>query len=169
MGSGIPMIPFLTFLDHLAPPQPDFDLNATIQSLKLGAEPVLTSSNRWTKFAKAPKDSQCSDDGVSPIPEIFTNVVGAIVSNSDGKLEEDKRTVDLLQNPSRAPLAERDNESRPDGYLVLKNRDKVIKDGEKEDIRWADIALSCEYKWENDDDDIGMDVVRIHQVLDVAR
>jgi hypothetical protein len=54
------------------------------------------------------------------MPEIFTKVVVAIVANSGGKLKEDNRTVDFLQNPSLAPTsAERDNESRPDGYLVL--------------------------------------------------
>ena len=158
LGSCIPMIPFQTFLYHLAPPQPDFDLNATMQSLKLGSEPILTSSNRWSRFAKSPKDSQGSEDVVfSPIPEIFTKVVVAIVANSGGTLKEDKCTVDFLQNPSRAPTsAERHNESRPDGYLVL-------KDGKKEDILWADIVLSCEYKRKDGGDDL--DDVRIHQRL----
>jgi hypothetical protein len=91
------------------------------------------------------------------MPEIFTKVVVAIVANSGGKLKEDKRTVDFLPNPSRAlTSAERHNESRPDGYLVL-------KDEEKEDILWADIALSCEYKRKDGGDDL--DDVRIHQRL----
>jgi hypothetical protein len=161
MGSYAPTIPFQTFLDYLAPPQPEFDLNATMQSLKLGSEPVLTSSNRWSKFAEAPKHSQGSDDGVfSPLPEIFTKVVLAIIANSDGKLKEDNRTVDFLQNPSQIPSsAERDDdtqESRPDGYLVS-------KDAKKEDILWADIVLSCEYKREDGDGDL--DDVCIHQGL----
>ena len=161
LGSCIPMIPFQTFLNYLAPPQPDFDLNATMQSLKLGSEPVLTSSNRWSKFSKAQRDSQGSEDGLfSPMPEIFTKVVDAIVANSGGKLKEDHRTVDFFQNPSRAPTSsERDNDSenRPDAYLVL-------KDGKKEDmVLWADIVLSCEYKQDDGDDDL--DDVRIHQGL----
>jgi hypothetical protein len=161
MGSYAPKIPFQTFLDYLAPPQPNFDLNATMQSLKLGSKPVLTSSNRWSKFAEAPKHSQGSEDNVSsPLPEIFTKVVLAIVANSGGKLKEDNRTVDFLQNPSQTPTsAERDDEtheSRPDGYLVL-------KDAKKEDILWADIALSCEYKREDGDGDL--DDVCIHQGL----
>ena len=156
------MIPLQTFLDYLAPPQPDFDLNATIQSLKLGSKPVLTPSNRWSEFAKAPKDSQVPEDRVfSPIPEIFTNVVVAIVANSGGKLKEDNRTVDFLQNPSRTPTsADRRNDSRPDGYLVFKDRNQ---DGKNDDIRWADIALSCEYKRKDGANDL--DDVRIHQGL----
>jgi hypothetical protein len=166
LGSCIPMVPFQTFLDYLAPPQPEFDLDATMRSLKLGTEPVLTSSNRWSKFPKAPKDSQGSEDRVfSPMPEIFTKVVAAIVANSCGKLREDNRTIDFLQNPSRAPTStERRNDSRPDGYLVLKDRNKdMSKDGKREDILWADIALSCEYKLKDGDEEI--DDVRIHQGL----
>jgi hypothetical protein len=34
LGSSVPMIPFQTFMDHLAPPQPDFDLDKTMISLK---------------------------------------------------------------------------------------------------------------------------------------
>jgi hypothetical protein len=154
LGSSIPMIPFQTFLNHLAPPQPDFDLEATMKSLKLGSTPVLTSSNRWSKFAKAPKDSQGSEDEIfSPIPDIFLEVVVAIIANSGGKLKKDMCTVDFLQNPSRAPTsAERHNGSRPDGYLMLKDRIKeIFKD---ETIFWADIALSCEYKRKDGSDDL---------------
>lgn len=139
------MIPFKAFLDYLAPPRPDFDLNSTMQSLKSGSDPAFTSSNRWSKD---PKDFQGSEDSVfSSIPEIFTKVVAAIVENSRGKLSEENRTVDFLQNPNQAPTsAERHNESRPDGYFVLKDRDKLVSKDEDEVINWADIALSCEYK-----------------------
>jgi len=166
VGSYTPMIPFQTFLEYLAPPQPEFDLNATMQSLKSGTKPVLESSNRWSGFPKDPKDSQGSEDRVfSPIPDIFTKVVAAIAANSGGKLNEDKRTVDFLQNPSLAPTsAERRNESRPDGYLVFKDRVNVTSDdGRREAIFWADIALSCEYKRKDGVDDL--DDVRIHQGL----
>jgi hypothetical protein len=164
LGSSVPMIPFQAFMDHLAPPHPDFDLHKMMISLKSGA--VLNSSNRCSKFAKAPKDSQSPEDKVfGPMAESFMKVVDAIVANSGGKLQEDKRTVDFLQNPSQAPTsADRRNESRPDGYLVLKDRIKQMpKDGKKEDILWADIALSCEYKRIDEYDDL--DNVRIPQGL----
>jgi hypothetical protein len=170
LGSYAPKIPFQTFLDYLAPPQPEFNLNTTMRSLKSGSKPVLTSSNRWSKFAKAPTDSQGSEDSIfSPIPEIFTKVVAAIVANSGGNLKEDNRTVDFLQNPSQTPIsADRRNESRPDGYLVLKDRTKKLaKDGRKEDILWADIALSCEYKRKDGVDDL--DDVRIHRGPFISR
>ena len=166
LGPCIPMIPVQAFLDYLSPPQPDFDLNATIQSLKLGSDPVLTSSNRWSRFPKAPKDSQGSEDGVfGPMSEIFTKVVVTIVANSSGRLREENCTIDFLQNPNLALAStERCDESRPDGYLVLKDRNKRMStSGMIEDILWADIVLSCEYKREDGDEDL--DDVRIHQGL----
>src|SRR5712672_961259 len=50
LGSSIPEIPFQTFLNYLAPPRPNFDLEATMRSLKVGPSPALTSLNRWSKF-----------------------------------------------------------------------------------------------------------------------
>src|ERR1700733_6875399 len=150
LGSYIPMITFQNFLDFLAPPQPEFDLESTMRSLKSGTVPVLTSSNGWSKFPKVQKKKEIPDkeDPVfSQMPELFTKVVADIVANSRGKLSEENRTIDFLQNPNRAPIStERRNESRPDGYFVLKHRDKVMSKKGEEDIRWADIALSCEYK-----------------------
>ena len=165
LGLSIPVILYQTFLDHLAPPQPDFDFDSTIQSLKLGSEPVLTSSNQWTMFTNSPKDSQGSEYTIfSPIPEIFTRVVVSIIANSGGKLNEDKNVVDFLQNPSRTPTsAERNKMSRPDGYLVFKDRIKVMsKGGRKEDIRWGDIALSWEYKRKGGVNEL--DDVRVHSI-----
>ncbi|KAN0109363.1 hypothetical protein V8E52_009407 [Russula decolorans] len=162
MGSFVPMVSFQTFLDKLAPLPPDsINLNATMQSLRLGLEPALTPSNKWSKFAKAPKDSQDSEDTTfSPMPEIFTKVVAAIVANSDGKLKEADRTVDFLQHPNHAPIsAEGNNESRPDGYLVLRNRNKQSsKDGKREEIHWVHIVLSCEYKKKDKAADLNDDV-----------
>ena len=137
LGSYIPMIPFQAFLDYLAPPQPNFNLNVTIQSLKSGPKPVISLSNQWSDFPKAPKDSQGSEDGVfSAMPKIFTKVVAAIVASSGGNLKEEYRTIDFLHNSSRAPTsADRRSESRPDGYFVLKDRNKgTSKTGTRENI-----------------------------------
>ena len=168
LGSRIPMVSFQDFLDYFAPPQPDFDLNAVFRSLKFGSEPVLTSENRWSKFPTDPKDSPDSENGASsPMPEIFTKVVVTIIASSGGRLREENRTVDFLQNPNSAPesdetVTQRCSESKPDGYLVLKDQNKGIsKTGKRGDILWADIALSCEY-YQNDSDGDYSDV-RINQ------
>ena len=103
-------------------------------------------------------DSQGPEDAVfSPMPETFMEVVAAIIANSDGKLKEDMRTVDFLQNPRPVSTsAKRRSKSKPDGYLALKDR-------ESGDIHWADIVLSCEYKQKDEDDDL--DDVRIDRGL----
>lgn len=165
LGPSIPMVSFDEFLETLAPPLPNFDLEATIRSLRSGREPVL-NKNQWSKFCTTPKYSKVKEEKTfDPMSQIFTEVVAAIMANSNRMLREEDRAVDFLQNPRRAPTsAERRNESKPDGYFVLKNRQKpMLTAGEVEDIRWADIALACEYK--RDDNHKDQDDVRIHQSL----
>ena len=164
LGLCIPMISFEQFLEYIAPPQPEFDLRTTMQSLKSGRNPTLTHSNRWSSFVEDPKDSKIVEDrAFRPMPEIFTEVVAAIFASSRGRLSEENRTIDFLQNPRRAPTStERRNESRPDGYFVLKHRNKVMsEDKTREIIHWADVALSCEYKVKDGRDEL--EDVRIHQ------
>ena len=49
-----------------------------------------------------------------------------------------------------------------DLLLMQKDRNKEMsKERKSEDILWADIALSCEYKWK--DGDMDLDDVCIHQ------
>lgn len=154
LGPCIPEIPFQTFMDHLAPPQPDFDIDGTMKWLK-GPAAVLTTSDRWTKFEKAPKDQESEDGAFGPISEIFTKVVEAIIANSQAKLTERDRSTDYLQNPNRAPTStERHNASRPDGFLLLKDRNQGA-------LSWADVAVSCEYKRKDGDDEL--DDARIQQ------
>ena len=155
LGSCIPEIPFQTFLDHLAPPKPDFDIDAPMKSLKSARPSIITASDRWTMFDKVPKDQDCSEDAAfKPIPEIFAKVVEAIIANSHAKLTKHDRSIDFLQNPNRAPTStERHNASRPDGYLLVKNR----KPGP---VLWADVVLSCEYKRKDGDEEL--DDVSIH-------
>ena len=171
LGGYIPMIPLQKFLDFLTPPCPHgFNLAATMQSLKSGSAPVLTSENRWSMFLDTPKDIKASEDEIfKAMPEIFKKVMLAIIANSGGQLNDLERTIDFLQNPTRSPSsAVRRNESRPDGYFVLRNRDKkTSKDGKGEDILWSDIALSCEYKRGDGSDDLND--VRIHQGSLISR
>ena len=70
--------------------------------------------------------------------EIFKNIVAPVIANSNSKLNADHCTLELEQNPSMVPTsADRYNASRPDGYLVVKDRFDV--NGKMPS--WADIAL----------------------------
>jgi hypothetical protein len=158
LGSRIPEISPQTFMDFLAPPQPDFDIEATMKTLK--SDPaVLTASGRWTAFDKEPTDQYGREDAVfKPLPDIFKKVVDAIIANSNSKLTKRDCSVDFLQNPNMAPMsADRHNATRPDGYMVLKSR------SQQGTISWANVVLSCEYKQNGGVEDL--DDVSTHQGL----
>ncbi|KAF9508393.1 hypothetical protein BS47DRAFT_1416692 [Hydnum rufescens UP504] len=105
---------------------------------------------RWNAFNEEPKDQSGGESTVfKPMTHIFDNIVDVIIANSNLKLTTKDCSVNLDQNPSSTPtLAARYNATRPDGYLLLKDRfdDKIIS--------WADIALLCEYKREDGMDEL---------------
>ena len=163
LGANIPMIchGYETFLARLTPRPPDFfDLDATMKSLGSGSNSALKSSNgsdRWRAFPKAPKDYKGSEGKVfRSMEDIFKKVVAAIAANSGRQVGN---TIEFKQNLNWVPIsADRDDKSRPDGYLVLKTRETNRKN---EQIHWGDIALSCEYK---EEDGVGdFSDVRTHQ------
>ena len=163
LGANIPMIrhSYETFLARLTPRPPDFfDLDATMKSLGSGRNSALKSSkgsDLWRAFPKAPKDYKGSEKKVfRSMEDIFKKVVAAIAANSGRQVGN---TVEFKQNPNWVPTWEdRDDKSRPDGYLVLKARET---NGKNEQIHWGDIALSCEYKVEDGVEDFSD--VRTHQ------
>jgi hypothetical protein len=76
--------------------------------------------------------------------EIFKKIVGAVIMSSSSKLTVDDCSIELVHNPSIAPMsADRYNATRPDGYLLVKDRLGGVN------ISWADVVLSCEYKWKD--------------------
>ncbi|KAF9513153.1 hypothetical protein BS47DRAFT_1362609 [Hydnum rufescens UP504] len=139
-GPTVPEVTLQTFMDSLASRRPDFDIDATMNALKSMPDGILSDSGRWEAFNKEPKHHSDGEEAVfKPITNIFDNIITAIIVNT--KLTTDEWSVELVQNPSRAPTsAERYNTTRPDGYLLLKDR------SDSGSISWADIALSCEYK-----------------------
>ena len=148
LGSTIPQIPFKDFLTHLAPPQPSFDLEATMKALHAHPKGILTSSSWWKAFNTKPKDQKATEDAIfKPLSDIFNKVVDTIIDNSN--LTTHDWLIQFLQNPAMAPTsAERHNMTRPDGYLVLKDKDKGAM------VSWSDILLSCEYKQKDSLEDL---------------
>ena len=133
---SVPQITFKDFLEFLAPPQPTFNLELTMKSLEKG----ILSSGRWSAFEQGPKYQQKTEDAVFlPIGDIFNEVVDAIIANSE--LTTTSMLVKFLHRPTLPPRSSASrNVTRPDGYLVLKER------AQEKNISWADISLSCEYK-----------------------
>jgi hypothetical protein len=156
LGSRIPEITLQSFMDFLVPPQPDFDIRATMETLKSDPEGILAGSDGWTAFEKKPKDQIGKEDAIfKPMSNIFRKVVAAVIKNSPSNLTDKNCSIDFLQNPTMAPKsAERHNASRPDGYMLVKDRSQL------ETVSWADIVLSCEYKRKEGDEDL--DDVTMH-------
>jgi hypothetical protein len=85
LGSSIPEVPLQDFIKFLAPPQPQFDVGATINTLK--SDIILSTSCRWAAFDKEPKDQRAVENDVfRPITNIFEKVVDAIIKHSDSDL-----------------------------------------------------------------------------------
>lgn len=148
LGSSIPEVPLQDFMKFLAPPQPQFNVVAAMNTLKL--DTILSASDRWTAFDNQPKDQRAVENDVfKPITNIFEKVVDAIIKHSDTDLTEDCCSIDFLQNPNGTPKSEdRHNISRPDGYLLVKDR------LDKHAVSWADVVLSCEYKKQGGDEQL---------------
>jgi hypothetical protein len=105
------------FMDFLAPPQPDFDIDATMKTLN--SDPaVITASGWWTAFDKEPTSQSSREDAVfKPLPDIFKKVVDAIIMNSNSKLTKQDCSIDFLQNSNMATMsADRHTQS---GLMVI--------------------------------------------------
>ncbi|KAI0925412.1 hypothetical protein AcV7_005667 [Taiwanofungus camphoratus] len=111
IGESVPQIMVESFFDNILPPLFEgLDVDEVITALE--GQGRITQLKRWNGFAVDPADST----------------------------EKKRRDVlELQNNPNIVPdLCSRTSRSRPDGYLVLRDRDNGI--------HWADIGLSCEYK-----------------------
>lgn len=148
LGETVPQITLKDFMEHVAPRQPDFDLEGTLKTLRKGPKPTLSpQSGRWAAFEKeVPANQTDHEDAVfKPLVTIGKKVVKAIIANSPSKNES---TAELTHNPTFTPFSERTNATKPDGYFLL--RERSHPDGSA----WADIALLCEYKKHSSDADI---------------
>ncbi|KAF9505513.1 hypothetical protein BS47DRAFT_534796 [Hydnum rufescens UP504] len=111
---------------------------------------TLSASDRWKLFTKEPKDQSGGESTVFKLmTHIFDNIVDVIIANSNSKLTAKDCSVNIDQNPSRAPTsAASHNATMPDSYLLLKDRfDETV-------ASWVDIALLCECKQEDGVDEL---------------
>ena len=61
--SRVSEIPLQAFMEFLAPPQPDFNIEAMME-LKSDSEGILAASGRWTAYEKEPKDQVGKEDAI---------------------------------------------------------------------------------------------------------
>ncbi|KAI0916615.1 hypothetical protein AcW1_010385 [Taiwanofungus camphoratus] len=133
LGESIFEVSVQFFLDNIFPPlRPEFDLDRVIQTLK--DQNDILQSGRWRSFPVNPAASWSNENVTfKPLEDMVRQIAMA------GGLGGNGRLLDFENNPNHTPKSElRDSTSRPDGYLIL--RDK--QDG----VHWTDIALCAEYK-----------------------
>ncbi|KAG2091210.1 uncharacterized protein F5147DRAFT_723992, partial [Suillus discolor] len=88
------------------------------------------SGLQWTDFTPPATSKVSEENAFKPLGRIIAEILA----------EVPKSGVSFLANPNASPLSERNNTSRPDGYLVLS-----IKKNEPK-IHWFDIAVPFEFK-----------------------
>ncbi|KAI0924108.1 hypothetical protein AcV5_010537 [Taiwanofungus camphoratus] len=148
LGESIFEVSVQFFLDNIFPPlRPEFDLDRVIQTLK--DQNDILQSGRWRSFPVNPAASWSNENVTfKPLEDMVRQIAMA------GGLGGNGRLLDFENNPNHTPKSElRDSTSRPDGYLIL--RDK--QDG----VHWTDIALCAEYKKRKSIDDRNDNVRKI--------
>jgi hypothetical protein len=88
------------------------------------------SGLRWTDFTPPAISKESEENAFKPLGRIIAEILAEVPDHG----------VSFLANPNGTPLSERNNTSRPDGYLVLSNEKPEPK------IHWFDIAVPFEFK-----------------------
>ncbi|KAG2128557.1 hypothetical protein DEU56DRAFT_818949 [Suillus clintonianus] len=99
---------------------------------KLTESEILTDDERglrWTDLTPPASSKESEENAFKPLGSIIAEIM----------VQVPKCGVSFLANPNGTPLSERNNTSRPDGYLVV-NKKTVPK------IHWFDIAVPFEFK-----------------------
>ncbi|KAF9232353.1 hypothetical protein BU15DRAFT_67549 [Melanogaster broomeanus] len=87
-----------------------------------------------------PRHEEVVFEGLGRIVDAIVNHARAIA------LQSPSPTLNLVAKPSKSPASHRNNSSRPDAYLLLKdNKSKFISTTDDKD-HWEDIAVSFEFK-----------------------
>ena len=155
---SIPEIDINTFTESFLPPLPS-QVDASEIFGELIDSSFLCSRGEqglyWAPFETEPTKSSLSEAATFiKFREIYDKVI-------ENALET--RTAKLSLNPNRAPFSKRAHDTRPDGYMIL--REPSVEGREKD--CWEDVAVTMEFKKDNDEascTDVGPTSV-IHAVI----
>ncbi|KAI0057356.1 hypothetical protein BV25DRAFT_1920204 [Artomyces pyxidatus] len=125
------------------------------------------TNGKWAAFQIDPAKSNIIEDRTfEPMAALFKLIWQKCV---EVKPTLATAAFELCNTPSKAPLSERKNTSRPDGLLVLRDRPAAKLTGAPDDIRWEDAAAFFEYKKKNSEgdriDNEGKVVWSAHRIL----
>ncbi|KAG1727324.1 hypothetical protein EDB19DRAFT_1857653 [Suillus lakei] len=104
------------------------------------------SGLRWTDFTPPATSKGSEENAFKPLGRIIAEILAQVSDHG----------VYFLANPNGTPLSERNNTSKPDGYLVLSNKTTAERG-----IHWFDIAVPFEFKKAQDGESIRDDEHKI--------
>ena len=142
----VTQVPRKYFLDHLLPDlHPDTDLDATVAKLR---EDSITNG-RWSLWPRDPSNTKGRNR--KPLHEdvVFRRFETLTSQILDACVSESYVTPKCLFrcNPSRARLSfNRNNDSRPDAYAILRSTDAATSDGTTKKAQWSQLAVTGEFK-----------------------
>ncbi|KAF9225611.1 hypothetical protein BS17DRAFT_553782 [Gyrodon lividus] len=129
-------VPFDCLAECIGSAAPQQDLHRTRN--KLITDGILlhnASGLQWKEFPSPPAKSLMSEEKTfQPLVNVISKILEAVMECA----------VSCVANPMGTPLSDRNNTSRPDGFLVLGDANTADK------IHWFDIAVPFEFKKSRD-------------------
>ena len=141
----IPLVSVEFFTSNVLPPIRD-NILVNIKASLVAKKHI--EENRWSGFPQSPKATGLVEtQAFSAFPIMVDHIVQTASTFIDSK-----PTLEFVYKPNEAPVSERNNATRPDGQLELKDKKsvgEVSSSGEKS--HWEDIVLPCEFKVDKND------------------
>ncbi|KAG2050360.1 hypothetical protein BDR06DRAFT_917969 [Suillus hirtellus] len=141
-------VPFGCLVKYVGAMPSQQDLKRIRNNLTNKESKILTddeSGLRWTDFTPPAKSKGFEENVFKPLGRIISEILAEVPN----------RRVSFLANPNETPLSQRNNTSRPDGYLVLSDKQPEAK------MHWFDIAVPFEFKKEQDTESLRDDEQKI--------
>ena len=144
----IPIVPLEYFNSAVLPPlRKGIDVQKIEHALQASGQ---IKSGQWREYQSNPNDGTANEeDYYKHLCSIFT-----AVTKQAKKGTVTSPTVDFIQKPNSAPMSERENTSRSDGYMRLKEKKSVRPPGTESRDFWDDVAVSFEFKKYDKDKDV---------------
>ncbi|KAI6016905.1 hypothetical protein BKA83DRAFT_4329397 [Pisolithus microcarpus] len=139
----IPSVSLDYFESHALPPLPQgVDVAEIKESLRHAA--VWSKGSRWwAVFKRNPKKSRKSEDhAFKPLSRVFD----AVVREARQTIGDRETTLMYASRPTKLPTSERSNSTRPDAFLLLREKKSIDDKTDTSNDSWNDIAVSFEFK-----------------------
>ncbi|KAI5993502.1 hypothetical protein EDD15DRAFT_2529998 [Pisolithus albus] len=158
----IPSVSLDYFESHALPPLPQgVDVTKIQESLR-DAAVWSKDLQRWAVFTTNPKKSRKSEhDAFKPLSQVFN----AVVREARKTIGDRKATLMYASRRTKSPASERSNSTRPDAYLLLREKKSIDDKTDTSNDSWNDIAVSFEFKKGTGEEDCEEDDEKVMRSL----